>query len=85
VSYKLICPGLPGSKLCGRTPEPGSKLCDFCLEEAEGRAWEATAVYCSICDGLGHGQPGYGPCPLEETGWMEAMAQEAYEASWGVR
>jgi hypothetical protein len=32
--------------------------------------WEAKAeaglVYCSICDGVGHGQPGYGPCPLEE-------------------
>ncbi len=23
---------------------------------------------CSICDGLGHGYPGGGPCPLEETG-----------------
>jgi len=23
---------------------------------------------CSICDGLGHGYPGAGPCPLEETG-----------------
>lgn len=23
---------------------------------------------CSICDGIGHGYPGAGPCPLEETG-----------------
>lgn len=23
-------------------------------------------VHCSLCDGLGHGQPGWGPCPLEE-------------------
>ncbi len=23
---------------------------------------------CSICDALGHGYPGGGPCPLEETG-----------------
>jgi len=23
---------------------------------------------CSICDGLGHGYPGAGPCPLEERG-----------------
>ena len=31
---------------------------------ADGEA-EANEVCCSICDGLGHGQPGYGPCPLE--------------------
>jgi hypothetical protein len=24
--------------------------------------------FCSICDGLGHGYPGAGPCPLEERG-----------------
>ena len=24
---------------------------------------------CSICDGLGHGYPGAGPCPLEERGF----------------
>jgi hypothetical protein len=23
---------------------------------------------CSICDGLGHGYPGAGPCPLEQRG-----------------
>lgn len=23
---------------------------------------------CSVCDGLGHGYPGGGPCPLEESG-----------------
>jgi hypothetical protein len=23
---------------------------------------------CNICDGLGHGYPGAGPCPLEERG-----------------
>lgn len=37
--------------------------------------WEAWAergmVYCSICDGVGHGQPGYGPCPLEMRGRCE--------------
>jgi hypothetical protein len=21
---------------------------------------------CPICDGVGHGQPGWGPCPLED-------------------
>ena len=30
---------------------------------------DASTVYCSICDGIGHGQPGYGPCPVfEDTG-----------------
>lgn len=24
---------------------------------------------CSLCDGLGHGYPGAGPCPLEERGF----------------
>lgn len=28
--------------------------------------FEAGVVYCSICDGTGHGQPGYGPCPVFE-------------------
>jgi hypothetical protein len=26
---------------------------------------------CNICDALGHGYPGGGPCPLEETGWAD--------------
>lgn len=34
-------------------------------DEPEVDPWEG-AVFCSICDGLGHGQPGYGPCPVEE-------------------
>lgn len=30
---------------------------------------------CSICDGMGHGYPGGGPCPLENTmPWHEAQA-----------
>ena len=33
---------------------------------------EAYAVYCSVCDGAGHGQPGYGYCPLEDTGWRDS-------------
>jgi hypothetical protein len=32
---------------------------------------EAYAVYCSICDGAGHGQPGYAPCPIEDGGRYE--------------
>jgi hypothetical protein len=27
---------------------------------------------CSLCDAVGHGYPGAGPCPLEERGWMDA-------------
>ncbi len=30
---------------------------------------------CSICDALGHGYPGGGPCPLEDSGW-EAIEQD---------
>lgn len=26
---------------------------------------------CSLCDGLGHGYPGGGPCPLEERGGFD--------------
>lgn len=29
--------------------------------------WEGPT--CSICDGLGHGYPGGGPCPLEDRGY----------------
>lgn len=31
--------------------------------------WEGPS--CSICDGLGHGYPGGGPCPLEDRGAWE--------------
>lgn len=27
---------------------------------------------CSLCDALGHGYPGGGPCPLEERGYWDA-------------
>jgi hypothetical protein len=37
---------------------------------------EADTVYCSLCDGIGHGQPGHGPCPLENRGWMDTAADE---------
>jgi hypothetical protein len=39
-------------------------------------------VHCSICDGIGHGQPGYGPCPLEERGADDGF--DEWEASRGV-
>ena len=41
---------------------------------------EAGTIYCSICDGIGHGQPGYGPCPLEDRGWMDTFEEEARAA-----
>jgi hypothetical protein len=35
---------------------------------------------CSICDGLGHGYPGGGPCPLEEgDSWYVGSQEEARE------
>lgn len=41
-------------------------------------AWdERDMVYCSICDGAGHGQPGHGPCPLEDRGWMDTAEEDA--------
>lgn len=46
--------------------------------------YEASLVYCSLCDGLGHGQPGYGPCPLEERGADEAYAERQWENARGV-
>lgn len=27
--------------------------------------------FCSICDALGHGYPGGGPCPLEDRGYWD--------------
>lgn len=33
---------------------------------------------CSLCDGVGHGYPGAGPCPLEERGWMDAEMDRHY-------
>jgi hypothetical protein len=51
---------------------------------AELASYEAEGPFCSICDGSGHGYPGGPPCPLEETGYWEARAQEDYEAAAGV-
>lgn len=33
---------------------------------------------CSICDALGHGYPGGGPCPLEETGEDDPRERELW-------
>jgi hypothetical protein len=57
-------------------PEPDAKpgpepirtdwVADLSEPEEE---WPPT---CSLCDGLGHGYPGAGPCPLEERGQYDA-------------
>lgn len=47
--------------------------CKACLLEDDQ---EVEGPCCSICDGLGHGYPGGGPCPLEEGGYWEARADE---------
>ena len=52
--------------------------------DADGLAAAAYDEYeglcCLICDGLGHGYPGGGPCPLEERGYEDARRDEEREA-----
>lgn len=51
---------------------------DFPFQEDEGPT-------CSLCDGLGHGYPGGGPCPLEENRLSAADdAREEYEYMYMV-
>lgn len=45
---------------------------------------DSQVVYCALCDAVGHGQPGYGPCPLEERGAEDAYAEAQWEAARGV-
>ncbi len=66
-------------------PEATMALCAACRERDHEMGLEEMDIrYCSICDGMGHGYPGGGPCPLEMMGEMESEAQEAYEARMGV-
>jgi hypothetical protein len=39
---------------------------------------------CTICDGLGHGYPGAGPCPLEERGGpdMDRYEEAMVNVGW---
>lgn len=62
----------------------GDKSNGYVLMDADNdvlsdlQAWdERDVVYCSLCDGQGHGQPGFGPCPLEDRGWMDTAEEEA--------
>jgi hypothetical protein len=49
--------------------QPATRMAQ--IEQAR-RAYGGDEFYegptCSLCDGLGHGYPGGGPCPLEERG-----------------
>lgn len=57
---------------------------DELLAQHEYDWQDSQVVYCSLCDAAGHGQPGYGPCPLEERGADEAYAEAQWEAARGV-
>jgi hypothetical protein len=57
---------------------------DELLAQHENDWQDSQVVYCSLCDAAGHGQPGYGPCPLEERGADEAYAEAQWEAARGV-
>jgi hypothetical protein len=43
---------------------------------ARYEGWEGRT--CSLCDAVGHGYPGAGPCPLEDRGW----ADQADDDGW---
>lgn len=75
--------GAAGAWLAGKAlrfviVEASAAVVEACAWEQMAAA-EAGAVFCSLCDGEGHGQPGYGPCPLEERGYWEARADEDRE------
>lgn len=38
------------------------------VEEREPWEYDGDLPTCRLCDGVGHGYPGGGPCPLEERG-----------------
>jgi hypothetical protein len=60
----------------GTADEEGNVEWDWIDQEEEGPA-------CSICDALGHGYPGGGPCPLEERAWDDGF--DEWERDRGVR
>ena len=66
-----VCPvGCPYG--CDTFADNDSK-CPDCCEEPP---------CCSICDGIGHGYPGAGPCPLENTMSAVDVDREEWEATY---
>lgn len=57
-----------------------------CEYVAASEAFYADERCCSICDGVGHGYPGGGPCPLEvnERAAWEDAEDEARAAALGL-
>jgi hypothetical protein len=49
----------------------------------KGYGWGEEGPTCTLCDGLGHGYPGAGPCPLEMRGWEDAEQDRIREAHYG--
>jgi len=72
-----------GTEACGRTHVTTTEARD-CEVDYMAMMQDADLVYCALCDGIGHGQPGYGPCPLEMRGVEDTYAEEAWEAARGV-
>lgn len=66
----------------GANGEPEVTLYECDCDECRDLAAQADAMFegptCSLCDGLGHGYPGAGPCPLEERGYDDGF--EEWEA-----
>lgn len=64
-----------GARLAARYQAQGARYVpsawDVDTRAPESDQEPAEPPTCSICDGLGHGYPGGGPCPLEETGERE--------------
>ena len=44
------------------------------VAQEDGYAWGTEGRTCSICDGVGHGYPGGGPCPLEDYDYSDEPA-----------
>lgn len=75
---------IDGIEHCGTRHATATEARDCETDTLAHIAEAAHEVCCSICDGVGHGQPGYGPCPLEvnEVAAWETSRDEAYALAW---
>lgn len=64
-------------------PEPAPVAEDAPFDDDDGQEWEGPS--CSICDALGHGYPGGGPCPLEDRGYDDDRYESATATGWQGR